>query len=92
MSKLAIKVGVPVVIATVAVVVLISRGAADSVLSFDWQTSERLLLSAEDAKKAAFPISFSPRGAHVAYVIKEQQSGKDQYACGWMIRMWESTA
>jgi WD40-like Beta Propeller Repeat len=80
MSKLAMKVGVPVVIATVAVVVLISRGAADSVLSFDWKTSERLLLAAEDVKRAdTFSITVSPRGTHVAYVIKERQGEKDQY-------------
>jgi len=79
MPKLALKIGLPIVIGAFVVIVLISRGAADSVLSFEWQTSERLLLSAEDAKKADFSISVSPRGAHVAYVIKEQQSGKDQY-------------
>lgn len=79
MPKLALKIGLPIVIGAVVVILLISRGAADSVLSFEWRTTERLLLSAEDAKKAGFSISVSPRGAHVAYVIKEQQSGKDQY-------------
>jgi WD40-like Beta Propeller Repeat len=76
MPKLAIKIGVPTVICVLVVVALISHGAADSVLSFEWQTSERLLLS---AAVHPFSITVSLRGTHVAYVVKENQGGNEKH-------------
>lgn len=80
MLKTVTKLGALVLICALAVVLLIRLGVADSVLNFDWKTSERLLLSEEQAQKAEpFSIKFSPRGSHTTYAIKEQQGDKDRH-------------